>query len=307
MVAVMSSLSEQRQQQQQQQQMQQQQRMTKRQHRPHNSPLLFFFCCSRILLLSLLLLFSSSSLSPLGRTAVGVEAFCGDTVPPQQQRQQRPPSALRTATTTTNAANAAAAVPSTGRRRNASLVRYSSSGSSRKGTRTVVASAMMQADVAERVTAVPVDAPSAVPAVDEEDAAVAGAVSPPTLSEIRRQYLPKSVFQVDTVTSLKYFALDTCAVLCSMTVLYQYVHAPIYHNLPFYLQAMTVAPLQLLAGSALWSMWCVSFVRCLFVLIWFLCLLLLLQKMILRHTYLLLCCVCFCQSNDSYKLNSLRI
>lgn len=80
---------------------------------------------------------------------------------------------------------------------------------------------------------------------------------PPSLGEIRK-FLPKSVFQVDTKTSLAYFALDLAAVAASMGTLHAYVTSDIYHGLPLPVQALTVAPLQVLTGFAMWCMWCIG-------------------------------------------------
>lgn len=83
------------------------------------------------------------------------------------------------------------------------------------------------------------------------------ATIPPSLGEIRK-LLPKSVFQVDTKTSLMYFGLDLIAVIASMTTLYSVVTSDVYHALPIYMQAMTVLPIQCLTGFAMWCMWCIG-------------------------------------------------
>jgi acyl-lipid omega-3 desaturase len=80
---------------------------------------------------------------------------------------------------------------------------------------------------------------------------------PPTLGEIRK-LLPKSVFQVSTKTSLAYFAVDMAAVIASMTFLHSVVVSDAYHQLPLPLQAVVVAPLQVLTGSAMWAVWCIG-------------------------------------------------
>jgi omega-3 fatty acid desaturase (delta-15 desaturase) len=81
--------------------------------------------------------------------------------------------------------------------------------------------------------------------------------TPPSLSEIRK-LLPKSVFQVDTPTSLLYFGLDLLAVITSMTLLYNVVTSPFYHTVPIYVQALTVFPIQCITGFAMWCMWCIG-------------------------------------------------
>ena len=80
---------------------------------------------------------------------------------------------------------------------------------------------------------------------------------PPSLGEVRK-LLPKSVFQVDTQTSLAYFGIDFAAVAISMTALHAVVTSGFYHALPIPAQALTVAPLQLITGFAMWCMWCIG-------------------------------------------------
>lgn len=79
--------------------------------------------------------------------------------------------------------------------------------------------------------------------------------SPPSLGALQK-LLPKSVFQVDTKTSLSYFAADLAAVVLSMTALHTYITTDFYHSLPWPVQAATVVPLQLLTGFAMWCTWC---------------------------------------------------
>ena len=83
-------------------------------------------------------------------------------------------------------------------------------------------------------------------------------VTPPTLGEIRK-FLPKSVFQVDTKTSLLYFGLDLIAVVSSMTALHALVTSSFYHSLPNVVaQALCVLPLQCTTGFCMWCMWCIG-------------------------------------------------
>ncbi len=70
--------------------------------------------------------------------------------------------------------------------------------------------------------------------------------------------LPKDTFQVDTATSLMYAGLDVTAVACSMSFLYAVVQSDIYNGLPMAAQALTVAPLQILTGFAMWCTWCIG-------------------------------------------------
>lgn len=80
---------------------------------------------------------------------------------------------------------------------------------------------------------------------------------PPTLGEVRK-LLPSSVFQVDTATSLAYFAIDFMAVVATMGFLDLVVTSEIYHSMPIWAQALSVAPLQVLTGFAMWCMWCIG-------------------------------------------------
>jgi len=80
---------------------------------------------------------------------------------------------------------------------------------------------------------------------------------PPNLAVIKRM-LPRKVFDVDTGTSLFYFGLDLIAVVSSLSFLNAVVTSSFYHSLPFWGQALTVAPLQMLAGFTMWCMWCIG-------------------------------------------------
>ena len=79
----------------------------------------------------------------------------------------------------------------------------------------------------------------------------------PTLGEVRK-LLPSDVFQVDTATSLMYFAVDFLAVVATMTCLDLVVTSQIYHSMPMWAQALSVAPLQVLTGFTMWCMWCIG-------------------------------------------------
>jgi len=79
----------------------------------------------------------------------------------------------------------------------------------------------------------------------------------PKIGEIRRM-LPKNSFNIDTKLSLFYFGLDFLAVATSMTFLHSVVTSKFYLALPIFAQALTVAPLQLLTGFAMWCMWCIG-------------------------------------------------
>jgi len=79
----------------------------------------------------------------------------------------------------------------------------------------------------------------------------------PALGTIAKM-LPRSVFQVDTKKSLLYFGVDAVAVASTLTFLHTVVTSDAYHALPMYGQALLVAPLQVLAGFAMWCMWCIG-------------------------------------------------
>lgn len=80
---------------------------------------------------------------------------------------------------------------------------------------------------------------------------------PPTLAQVRK-LLPAEVFKVDTKVSLLYFTVDLLAVAGTMGFLNQVVTSDIYHSLPWWNQAIMVAPLQVLTGFAMWCMWCIG-------------------------------------------------
>lgn len=70
--------------------------------------------------------------------------------------------------------------------------------------------------------------------------------------------LPERTWDIDTAESLKYFFVDLAAVAASVGALDAVVTSDWYHSLPVPLQALTVAPLQILAGFAIWCMWCIG-------------------------------------------------
>lgn len=80
---------------------------------------------------------------------------------------------------------------------------------------------------------------------------------PPSLGTIMKM-MPPSTFEVSTSTSLLYFAIDVSAVLLCMTALNTVVHTDLYLTLPLAGQAMTVLPLQILTGFAMWCTWCIG-------------------------------------------------
>jgi len=79
----------------------------------------------------------------------------------------------------------------------------------------------------------------------------------PALGTIGRM-LPKAVFDIDTKTSLFYFGVDLLAVVSSLSFLNTVVHSDFYQHSSLPLQALLVAPLQVLSGFAMWCMWCIG-------------------------------------------------
>jgi len=80
---------------------------------------------------------------------------------------------------------------------------------------------------------------------------------PPSLGTIMKM-LPPSAFEVSTSTSLLYFIIDVSAVLLCMTALTTVIHTDLYSSLPLAGRALTVLPLQILAGFAMWCTWCIG-------------------------------------------------
>ena len=56
----------------------------------------------------------------------------------------------------------------------------------------------------------------------------------------------------DTPTSLSYFGVDLLAVIVTMGFLDVVVTSDTYHAFPMWAQALSVAPLQVLTGFAMW-------------------------------------------------------
>jgi len=92
---------------------------------------------------------------------------------------------------------------------------------------------------------------------DKDIAAMMRNDNPPLPGTIMKM-LPKDTFQVNTATSLMYAGLDVTAVVCSMSFLYAVVQSDFYNGLPWIEQAITVAPLQILTGFAMWCTWCIG-------------------------------------------------
>lgn len=79
----------------------------------------------------------------------------------------------------------------------------------------------------------------------------------PKLGTIMKM-LPKESFSVSAKESLLYFGLDLVAVLTCLSSLHAVVTSDFYHALPVWQQALTVGPLQVLSGFAMWCMWCIG-------------------------------------------------
>ncbi|KAL9188302.1 hypothetical protein ACHAXT_006680 [Thalassiosira profunda] len=75
---------------------------------------------------------------------------------------------------------------------------------------------------------------------------------PPRVGSLMK-LLPEETWDINTAESLSYFFIDLAAVAASMGALNALVTSDVYHSLPVPLQALTVAPLQLLTGFAMVS------------------------------------------------------
>ena len=91
------------------------------------------------------------------------------------------------------------------------------------------------------------------PELDEDDLYLTPppARDPPKAGAVMKM-LPKETWDIDTPTSLFYFAVDLLAVASTMGFLDAVVTSDNYHALPVWAQAMAVAPLQVLTGFAMW-------------------------------------------------------
>ena len=89
------------------------------------------------------------------------------------------------------------------------------------------------------------------PELDEDDLYMTPSQDPPKAGAVMKM-LPKETWDIDTPTSLFYFAVDLLAVASTMGFLDVVVTSDNYHALPVWAQAMAVAPLQVLTGFAMW-------------------------------------------------------
>lgn len=98
------------------------------------------------------------------------------------------------------------------------------------------------------------------PELDEDDLYMTppNAMWEPPRAGAVMKMLPKETWDIDTPTSLFYFAVDLLAVVSTMGFLDMVVTSDNYHALPMWAQALAVAPLQVLTGFAMWCMWCIG-------------------------------------------------
>lgn len=80
---------------------------------------------------------------------------------------------------------------------------------------------------------------------------------PPVPGAIMKM-LPRETWDVDTPTSLSYFLVDLLAVAGTMGSLDVVVTSDNFRSFPLWLQAASAFPLQVLAGFAMWCMWCIG-------------------------------------------------
>jgi omega-3 fatty acid desaturase (delta-15 desaturase) len=96
------------------------------------------------------------------------------------------------------------------------------------------------------------------PALDEDDLYLDSPnMEVPKVGTIMKM-LPKETFDIDTPTSLFYFGVDFAAVAATMGFLNTVVTSETYHSFPIWLQGLSVAPLQVLTGFAMWCMCCIG-------------------------------------------------
>lgn len=96
------------------------------------------------------------------------------------------------------------------------------------------------------------------PELDENDLYLDGPNNEvPKAGEVMKM-LPAETWNIDTPTSLFYFGIDFLAVAATMGFLNTVVTSELYHSSPIFLQGMMAAPLQVMAGFAMWCMWCIG-------------------------------------------------
>ena len=119
-------------------------------------------------------------------------------------------------------------------------------------------SAMSSSTTAMRSTVMPLptaeNSRKQQPELDEDDLYMTppNAMREPPKAGAVMKMLPKETWDIDTPTSLFYFAVDLLAVVGTMGFLDMVVTSDIYHAFPMWAQALAVAPLQVLTGFAMW-------------------------------------------------------
>ena len=118
-------------------------------------------------------------------------------------------------------------------------------------------SAFSTTTTAVRSTVLPIPTASDLrkqqPELDEDDLYLTPPPpqDPPRAGAVMKM-LPRETWDIDTPTSLFYFAVDLLAVASTMGFLDVVVTSDNYHALPVWVQALAVAPLQVLTGFAMW-------------------------------------------------------
>ena len=120
-----------------------------------------------------------------------------------------------------------------------------------------LASSVMADDLISAPSTTKMPMPDQTQLLMDEDEMRRNRNEPPKLGAIMKM-LPKDTWEVDTATSLMYFAADFAAVVASMGFLNAVVTSDIYHSLPVPAQALAVMPLQVLTGFAMWCTWCIG-------------------------------------------------
>ena len=92
---------------------------------------------------------------------------------------------------------------------------------------------------------------------DQEEEAENIIMDIPKVGSLMKMFPPET-FDIHTPTSLFYFGIDFAAVATTMGFLNSVVTSEAYHSFPILLQALTVIPLQILTGFAMWCMWCIG-------------------------------------------------
>ena len=151
--------------------------------------------------------------------------------------------------------SAAFVVPSTLRKNNAGGTIYSNKPTHNAIHKDVISSTFLQSSIMPIPTNQGSGQNNLQPVLDEDDIHVEMAV--PKAGTVMKM-LPKESFDIHTPTSLMYFGIDFAAVATSMGFLNAVVTSDNYHNMPIWMQGISVAPLQVLTGFSMWCMWCIG-------------------------------------------------